>query len=66
MQATALWELGATNDAVLVTSDSLKSTRLIGSVINEARIEKLYQQMRKLPNGKQQNVRELGEMIMAS
>lgn len=64
MQATALWELGAVDDAAMVATDSLKSTRAIGSVINESRIEGLHQKMRTSIYAKHPLVRELGEMIM--
>lgn len=65
MQATALWELGAVDDAALMATDSLRNTRTIGSVINESRIEGLHQKMRKSVYAKHPLVRGLGEMIMS-
>lgn len=63
LHATALWQLGNIDEAVAVAKESLLNTRTVGSVVNEARIEKLYHKMRITPFSKRQSVKELGELI---
>lgn len=63
--ATALWQLGNIDEAVAMAKESLISTRTVGSIVNEVRIEKLYHKMRTSPFKKRQSVRELGELVAA-
>lgn len=66
MQATALWEFGAIDDSIMIARNCLNSTQMIGSVINETRLDKLYQRMKRSPYAKRNDVRELGEQLMSS
>jgi transcriptional regulator with XRE-family HTH domain len=63
LYATALWQLGNIDEAVAVAKESLLLTRAVGSIVNEARIEKLYHKMRTSPFKKRQSIRELGELV---
>lgn len=61
--ATALWQLGHIDESVAIATESLNNSRTVGSIANEARIDKLYRQMIKTPARRESSVIQLGALL---
>ncbi|MBA3823444.1 MAG: hypothetical protein H0X24_05975 [Ktedonobacterales bacterium] len=62
MQARALFGLNDVSGATTLAAESWRNSVAINSLVNQARIEKLYHEMRK-KSGKHAGVKSLGELI---